>query len=108
MLRLPWCNRNPTRRFAYDLSDLAARSRPSGRSGRGAESARLHSGPTRGPIFVALTYAYRGDHDRALNGSIALTSRKTCSGDIVGDPLFKSLANDPRYKAFLRKMNLPE
>ncbi len=27
--------------------------------------------------------------------------------DIVGEPLFKNLTNDPRYKAFLRKMNLP-
>jgi hypothetical protein len=24
------------------------------------------------------------------------------------DPLFKNLESDPRYKAFLRKMNLPE
>ena len=28
--------------------------------------------------------------------------------DIVGEPLFKNLADDPRYKAFLRKMKLPE
>jgi hypothetical protein len=27
---------------------------------------------------------------------------------IVGEPLFERLADDPRYKAFLRKMNLPE
>jgi hypothetical protein len=27
---------------------------------------------------------------------------------IKGAPLFKNLENDPRYKAFLRKMNLPE
>ena len=26
---------------------------------------------------------------------------------IVGEPLFKSMADDPRYKAFLRKMKLP-
>ena len=28
--------------------------------------------------------------------------------DIVGEPLFQNMADDPRYKAFLRKMNLPE
>jgi hypothetical protein len=27
---------------------------------------------------------------------------------IKGDPFFKNLDGDPRYKAFLRKMNLPE
>jgi hypothetical protein len=27
---------------------------------------------------------------------------------IVGQPLLKNIADDPRYKAFLRKMNLPE
>ena len=29
-------------------------------------------------------------------------------GEIVGEPLFKNLANDPRFKALLRKVNLPE
>jgi hypothetical protein len=27
---------------------------------------------------------------------------------IKDDPLFRNLEADPRYKAFLRKMNLPE
>lgn len=27
---------------------------------------------------------------------------------IKGDPLLKNLEGDPRYKAFLRKLNLPE
>ena len=27
---------------------------------------------------------------------------------IKGDPQFRNLEGDPRYKAFLRKMNLPE
>jgi hypothetical protein len=27
---------------------------------------------------------------------------------IKDDPLFKNLEGDPRYKTFLRKMNLPE
>ena len=28
--------------------------------------------------------------------------------DIKGDRMFRTLVNDPRYKAFLRKMKLPE
>jgi hypothetical protein len=27
---------------------------------------------------------------------------------VKGDPLFKNLEGDPRYKVFLKKMNLPE
>jgi len=26
---------------------------------------------------------------------------------IVGEPLFKTMTDDPRFQAFLRKMNLP-
>jgi TolB-like protein/Tfp pilus assembly protein PilF len=61
------------------------------------------------PYFVAMTYAYRGDHDRALESlDRSYKERDPNLVEIVGEPLFKSLANDPRYKAFLRKMNLPE
>jgi len=28
--------------------------------------------------------------------------------EIVGEPLLRNLADDPRYKAFLRKMELPD
>ncbi len=62
---------------------------------------------TRGAYFVAMNYAYRGDHDLALQwlerayqrGSLLKSSASLC---------FKNMADDPRYKAFLRKMNLPE
>jgi hypothetical protein len=27
---------------------------------------------------------------------------------IKGDPAFKKIEDDPRYKAFLKRMNLPE
>ena len=61
---------------------------------------------------IALVYGYRRELDRAfawldrayrqkdaqLYGVIAINS----------DPLLKNFADDPRYKAFLRKMNLPE
>jgi TolB-like protein/Flp pilus assembly protein TadD len=62
-----------------------------------------------GAFFVAMTYAFRGDHDRALEWLERAYQQKDASLDeIVGEPLFKNLADDPRYKAFLRKMNLPE
>ena len=62
-----------------------------------------------GAFFVAMTYAYRGDHDRALEWLERAYQQKDASLDeIVGEPLFKNIADDPRYKAFLRKMKLPE
>ncbi len=58
---------------------------------------------------VACTYAYRGDHDRALQWlERAYAQKDTTLVEIVSEPLFKNLESDPRYKAFLRKMNLPE
>ncbi len=61
-----------------------------------------------GAFFVAMTYAYRGDRDRALEWLERAYRQKDASLDeIVGEPLFKNLADDPRYKAFLRKMKLP-
>lgn len=62
-----------------------------------------------GAYFVAGTYAYRGDHDLALDWLDRAYKQKDPSlVGIVGEPLFKSLADDPRYKSFLRRMNLPE
>jgi adenylate cyclase len=59
--------------------------------------------------YVAMNYAYRHDHDLTLQWLERAYKQKD-SGfvEIVGQPFFKTLAADPRYKAFLRKMNLPE
>jgi TolB-like protein len=58
---------------------------------------------------IALNYAYRNDHDLALQWLERAYRQKDGSFmEIVGEPLFNNLANDPRYKAFLRKMHLPE
>ena len=58
---------------------------------------------------VAMCYAYRGDHDLALHWlERAYTQKDPALVEIVGEHLFKNLANDPRYQAFLRKMKLPE
>jgi tetratricopeptide (TPR) repeat protein len=58
---------------------------------------------------VAMTYAYRGNHDLALQWlERAYQQKDQGLKEIVGEPLFKNMASDPRYKAFLRKMKLPE
>jgi hypothetical protein len=56
-----------------------------------------------------MNYACRNDRNLALQWLDRAYKQKDASlAEIVGEPLFKNLASDPRYKAFLRKMNLPE
>ncbi len=59
--------------------------------------------------WIAMVYAVRGDPDRAFAW---LDRAFTVYGDgitwIKGDPLLSSLVEDPRYKALLQKMRLPE
>jgi hypothetical protein len=84
-------------------------------NGRQAEAdealqAQIAQWADRGAVFVAQTYAYRGDHDLALQWLERAYQQKEAllSYYIVREPLLKNLADDPRYKAILRKMNLPE
>ena len=59
--------------------------------------------------FVAMFYAHRGDLDLALQWlERAYEQRDIGLLEIVGEPLFESLVDDSRFKAFLRKMKLPE
>jgi tetratricopeptide (TPR) repeat protein len=61
------------------------------------------------PSEIARVYAFRGERDRAFEWlDRAYEMRDEDLYQIKGDPLFRNLENDPRYKAFLRKMNLPE
>jgi TolB-like protein len=58
---------------------------------------------------IALNYAYRGDRDLALQWLERAYEQKDGGlTGILGEHLFKNVADDPRYKAFLRKMKLPE
>jgi adenylate cyclase len=62
-----------------------------------------------GAYYIAMTYAYRGDHDHAFEWlERAYKQKDAFLSTIKGEHLFKGLADDPRFKAFLRKMNLPE
>ena len=73
-----------------------------------ALQAQIEQWAETGAFFVATTYAYRGDHDRALEWLERAYQQKDASLDeITGEPLFKNLADDPRYRAFLRKMKVP-
>jgi len=58
---------------------------------------------------IAEVHAFRGQKDAALTWlERAYAQKDIFLWYIKGDPFFKNLESDPRYKAFLRKMNLPE
>jgi serine/threonine-protein kinase len=58
---------------------------------------------------VAEVYAWRGEKNKAFEWlERAYVQRDGGLTDIKFDPRLDSLRADPRYKAFLRKMKLPE
>jgi TolB-like protein len=58
---------------------------------------------------VAEVHAYRGEADQAFNWlDRAYVQRDDGLTHLNRDPLLGNLRGDPRYKAFLRKMNLPD
>ena len=60
-------------------------------------------------VRIAEAYAFRGQMDQALRWlERAYAEKNVWLWLIKGDPLLKNLEKDARYKAFLRKMNLPE
>jgi TolB-like protein/tetratricopeptide (TPR) repeat protein len=72
-----------------------------------AEAIR-HNG-TSWPSEIARVYAFRGEKDRAFEWlERAFDLRDEDLYVIKGDPLLKNIEGDPRYVAFLKKMNLPE
>jgi tetratricopeptide (TPR) repeat protein len=82
--------------------------------GRKAESdaqlsAAIRVDATLWPSEIARVYAFRGETDRAFEWlNLAYEARDEDLYLLKGDPLLKNLKSDPRYKALLRKMNLPE
>jgi TolB-like protein/Tfp pilus assembly protein PilF len=72
-----------------------------------AEMEQKHAGDQ--AYGIAELHAYRGEVDQAFAWlERAYRQRDAGLTDIKGDPNLKNLRGDPRYKAFLRKMNLPE
>jgi TolB-like protein len=61
------------------------------------------------PYQSAQVHAYRGEADHAFDWlDRSYTRRSSDLPFVKTDPLFKKLSLDPRFKAFLRRMNLPE
>jgi hypothetical protein len=58
---------------------------------------------------IAEVHAFRAEADLAFKWlERAYDQRDGGVADIKGDRLMRALADDPRYKAFLKKMKLPE
>ena len=82
--------------------------------GKGAESdaalkRAIKQNADEWPSAIARVYAFRGERDEAMKWLERAYSLKDEDLYFIrGDPLVKNLESDPRYKAFLRKMNLPE
>jgi tetratricopeptide (TPR) repeat protein len=61
------------------------------------------------PFIVAEAYASRGESDEALQWlNRAYLQKDGGLVNIESDLALRKLRGDPRYKAFLKKMNLPE
>ena len=66
------------------------------------------SSPT-SAYLIACVHAYRGESDAAFIWlERAFTQKDPTLWRIQSEPFLNSLKGDPRYKAFLTKMNLPE
>jgi tetratricopeptide (TPR) repeat protein len=81
--------------------------------GRKADSdaalAQMIKGQADRPFLIARVYGFRGEADETLKWLERAYAEKDSLLCIVkGEPAFKKIASDSRYKAFLRKMNLPE
>ena len=76
-----------------------------------ASLAKLEAGNSKdAPYNIAGVYAFRGQKEEAFQWlERALTSRDPGLGpEVKTDPLFESIRKDARFKAILKKMNLPE
>jgi TolB-like protein/Flp pilus assembly protein TadD len=70
---------------------------------------RLLRIPTVAEYNIASVYAYRGEKDLAFRHlEAACQRREPLLLNLKSDPLLTGLRSDPRYKALLRRMNLPE
>ena len=58
---------------------------------------------------MAQYYAYAGDKDRALLWlERAYAQKDTGLVDLLGEVLFRNIWGDPRYRAIMLKMKLPD
>ena len=60
-------------------------------------------------VQIAQAYAYRGERAKAFEWlDRAITQKDPGLVNVMTDPLFESLHGDPRFKAVLHKVNLPQ
>jgi TolB-like protein/DNA-binding winged helix-turn-helix (wHTH) protein len=61
------------------------------------------------PYAIAGVYAWRGERDKAFEWlDRAYTRRDSDIGAIKRDPLLAGLRGDPKYRALLKRLNLPD
>jgi hypothetical protein len=61
------------------------------------------------PIRVAEAHAWRGENDLAFEWlDIAFEQGSSYVYDIKMNSYFRRISDDPRFRAFLRKLKLPE
>jgi TolB-like protein len=60
------------------------------------------------PQFIAYVYAWRGEKDSAFEWLERAYARRSGLSEIKVDPLLRKIRDDPRFKALLKKMNLPQ
>lgn len=62
-----------------------------------------------GGCAAATTYAYRGEYDAAMQWLERCAEQRDIGIFwLISEPLFKGMADDPRYKALLRKLKFPQ
>jgi len=68
----------------------------------------IKSSPNEAAAQIAEVYAWRGENDKALDWlNRAYAQRDGGISDVKSNPLLASVRTDPRFQAFLRKMQLP-
>jgi TolB-like protein/Flp pilus assembly protein TadD len=73
-----------------------------------AALAKMIKSPTPRPFFISSVYAFRGQIDEALKWlDTSDMQRESALLLLKSQPMFDKLEGDPRYKAFLKKINLP-
>jgi hypothetical protein len=74
-----------------------------------ALAALIAGGSDRYAFEIASVYSYRGEQDQALKWLERAAEQRDPNLFFLKDnPFLKNIESDPRFKAFLRKMNLPE
>jgi TolB-like protein len=98
---------------AQDASRLGGSAMAYFAMGRKADSdaalAQMIKSQANHPFFISSVYAFRGETDEALKWLDRAYAQKDPALLLLKSELmFDNLEGDPRYKAFLRKMHLPE